>query len=251
MNAAPASLNHFAYRYFEGVLTETELTCDIELEDLLAISTQINLAEKNVASFVAGGLFLNMLLWGEKGGGKSTLIRILALKYSHKNLVTIEFADETAGAIFGLYKIIKLNPEKKFMLFFDDISFNESDTAYRRFKSAVEGGLEEKPKNVLFAATSNKRHMVKNKAADTGDIYDRDEANELTSLQARFGLSIGFYALGKEDYLNAVEKYFKKYKVAYKSRDWQRLAENYAIDRGGRNGRLAKQFAAYFYLTED
>lgn len=244
-------INRFAYRYFEGTLAETELTSDIELDDLLAISTQVKLAEKNVASFVAGGPFLNMLLWGEKGGGKSSLIRILALKYSPKNLVTVEFVDETAGAIFGLYKIIRLNPDKKFMLFFDDISFNEGDTAYRRFKSAVEGGLEEKPNNVLFAATSNKRHMVKDKAADSGDIYDRDEANELTSLQARFGLSIGFYALGKDDYLKIVEKYLIKYKIAYKSKDWKRLAENYAIDRGGRNGRLAKQFAAYFYLTEE
>lgn len=219
------------------------------MEDLLAISPQVTIADKNIASFVKDGPFLNMLLWGEKGGGKSTLLRILALKYADKGLVTVEFADEKPGSVFELYKIMRENEKSKFMLFFDDISFNESDESYRRFKSAVEGGLEDKPFNVLFAATSNKRHIVSNKVADTGDIYDRDEAGELTSLQARFGLSIGFYPLQKDDYLNIVEMYLKKYKINYVSSDWKRLAENYAIDRGGRSGRLAKQFSAYFYLT--
>lgn len=243
-------LDHFAYRYARGELDKAEISCDLTIKGLLAISPQVGLAEGNVYSFVSGGPFLNMLLWGEKGGGKSTLMRILAVKYASKGLITVEFADENAGAIYGLYKIIRRNTDKKFMLFFDDISFNESDVTYRRFKSAVEGGLEEKPGNVLFAATSNRRHIVANKASDTGDIYDRDEAGELTSLQARFGLSIGFYPLKKEDYLDIVKMYLDKYGIDYENAPWKRLAENYAIDRGGRSGRLAKQFAAYFYLTE-
>lgn len=244
-------LDHYAYRYFGGNLDKVALECDLKTENLLAISPQVSLADRNVASFVKGGPFLNMLLWGEKGGGKSTLLRILALKYATQGLITVEFADEKPGSVFELYKIMRENNKSKFMLFFDDISFNESDASYRRFKSAVEGGLEDKPANVLFAATSNKRHIVSNKASDTGDIYDRDEAGELTSLQARFGLSIGFYPLKKDDYLDIVEMYLKKYGIDYKCSDWRRLAENYAIDRGGRSGRLAKQFSAYFYLTRE
>ncbi len=242
-------LEEAAYRYINGQLETAYIESDIELSELLAVSDNVALADKNIASFVAGGPCLNMLLWGEKGSGKSTLLKLLALKYAKDNLVTIEFIDESAGAIYKLYKLIRENSHKKFLLFFDDISFNTSDTAYRRFKSAIEGGIESKPKNVIFAATSNKRHIVSGSAQDISDIYDKDEANEQTSLQARFGLSIGFYSLKKEDYLNIAKMYLKKYNINMPD-DWEKQAESYAIDRGGRSGRLAKQFAAYLYLQQ-
>lgn len=242
-------LEEAAYRYINGQLETAYIESDIEISELLAVSDNVALADKNIASFVAGGPCLNMLLWGEKGSGKSTLLKLLALKYAKDNLVTIEFIDESAGAIYKLYKLIRENSHKKFLLFFDDISFNTSDTAYRRFKSAIEGGIESKPKNVIFAATSNKRHIVSGSAQDISDIYDKDEANEQTSLQARFGLSIGFYSLKKEDYLNIAKMYLKKYNINMPD-DWEKQAESYAIDRGGRSGRLAKQFAAYLYLQQ-
>lgn len=241
-------LNNAAYRYINGILEEAVVESDINIDELLAVTDNVQLADKNMASFVAGGPCLNMLLWGEKGSGKSTLLRLLALKYAPLGLVTIEFIDETPGAIYGLYKIIRENKDKKFLLFFDDISFKDGDTAYRRFKSAIEGGIESKPANVMFAATSNKRQIVSASSSDTNDIYDRDEANEQTSLQARFGLSIGFYPLNKNDYLEIVKMYLKKYNISM-IEGWEKMAESYAIDRGGRSGRLAKQFAAYLYLT--
>lgn len=242
-------LEEAAYRYINGQLEPAYIESDIELSELLAVSDNVTLADKNIASFIAGGPCLNMLLWGEKGSGKSTLLKLLALKYAKENLVTIEFIDESAGAIYKLYKIIRENSHKKFLLFFDDISFNTSDTVYRRFKSAIEGGIESKPKNVIFAATSNKRHIISGSSQDISDIYDKDEANEQTSLQARFGLSIGFYTLRKEDYLNIAKMYLKKYNINMPD-DWEKQAEIYAIDRGGRSGRLAKQFAAYLYLQQ-
>ena len=116
-------LNSAAYRYINGVLEEAFVESDISLNELLAVSDNVQLADKNMASFVSGGPCLNMLLWGEKGSGKSTLLRLLALKYAPAGLVTIEFIDETPGAIYGLYKIIRENSNKKFLLFFDDISF--------------------------------------------------------------------------------------------------------------------------------
>ena len=135
-------LEEAAYRYINGQLEPAYIESDIELSELLAVSDNVTLADKNIASFIAGGPCLNMLLWGEKGSGKSTLLKLLALKYAKENLVTIEFIDESAGAIYKLYKIIRENSHKKFLLFFDDISFNTSDTVYRRFKSAIEGGIE-------------------------------------------------------------------------------------------------------------
>lgn len=241
-------LNSVAYRYINGCLEEAVIESDISMSELLSISDNVGLADKNMASFVSGGPCLNMLLWGEKGSGKSTLLRLLALKYAPLGLITIEFIDETPGAIYGLYKVIRENSGKKFLLFFDDISFKDDDMSYRRFKSSIEGGIESKPQNVIFAATSNKRQIVSVSSLDTGDIYDRDEASEQTSLQARFGLSIGFYPLNKNDYLEIVKMYLMKYNIQLLD-DWEKMAESYAIDRGGRSGRLAKQFAAYLYLT--
>lgn len=238
-----------AYRYINGSIEEAVLESDINMQELLAVTDNVELADKNISSFVSGGPCLNMLLWGEKGSGKSTLLRLLALKYAPQGLVTIEFIDETPGAIYNLYKIIREHSDKKFLLFFDDISFKDDDVSYRRFKSAIEGGIESKPKNVIYAATSNRRHMVSASSQDTGDIYDRDEASEQTSLQARFGLSIGFYPLNKNDYLNIVKMYLNKYNIDIVD-GWEKMAESYAIDRGGRSGRLAKQFAAYLYLTQ-
>ncbi len=237
-----------AYRYINGSLEEAVITSDISMEELKAVSSQVLLAERNVVSFISGGPFLNMLLWGEKGSGKSTLLRLLAAKYGGSGLVTVEFIDDRPAGVYGLYGMIRACPDKKFILYFDDISFNESDDSYRRFKSAVEGGLEEKPGNVLFAATSNKRHLVSDKGGDTGDIYDRDEMNERTSLQARFGLSIGFYPLNKDNYIKICAMYLDKYGVEAVP-GWEKAAEAYAIDRGGRSGRLAKQFAAYTAIT--
>ena len=102
----------------------------------------------------------------------------------------------------------------------------------------------------MFVATSNKRHMISSIVYETGDIYERDEVNEQTSLQARFGLSLGFYPLKKDEYLSIAKMYLNKYNVELKE-GWQKMAESYAIDRGGRSGRLAKQFAAYLYITNN
>lgn len=235
------------YRFINGKLEEAVIECDLKIEDLISISDKADLAEKNVISFLNNGPSLNMLLWGEKGSGKSTLLRILALKYATKGLITIEFIDENIGAIYTLYEAIRTHSNLKFIIYFDDISFSNDDNRYRRFKSIIEGGLESKPNNVMFVATTNRRHMVLNKSQSTDDIYDRDEASELTSLQARFGISIGFYPLNKEEYLKAVELYLNKYNIQ-KPNNWEKEAESYAIDRGGRTGRLAKQFASYIYL---
>ncbi len=240
---------NIAYRYIDDNLDEAVIECSITLDELLSISDKVLIAEKNIKSFVSDGPALNMLLWGEKGSGKSTLLRLLSKKYGHKGLVTIEFLDNNHLNIYRLYKLIREHNNKKFIIYFDDISFEENDVAYKKFKSIVEGGLEEKPNNVIFVATSNKRHLISDRAMDTYDIYDRDEVNEKTSLYTRFGLSIGFYSISKEDYLDICKMYLDKFNVKV-SENWQKDAETYAIDRGGRSGRIAKQFATYCVINK-
>jgi predicted AAA+ superfamily ATPase len=213
------------------------------LDELISIDEQIELVEKNIVSFLEDGLFLNMLLWGERGSGKSSLIKKMLIKYHEKGLRVIQFIDDDFKSIYNLYKIVEDSPYKVILLF-DDISFNNDDERYRSFKSLLEGGLMGQPPNLMFVATSNRRHLVFEKALDTNDIYDRDNENETISLYSRFGLVVGFYPMGKEDYIKIVEYYLNIFKIGLYD-GWVIDAENFAMNRGGRNGRVAKQFAIF------
>jgi len=231
-----------AYRWTSDGLVHIRHVEKIDRAHLVAIGRQINLAEKNIQAFVSGKPALNMLLWGEKGLGKSTIIKMLLSEYASQGLTAVEFRNEDILSLYDLYAEIRKMDGRYVMVYLDDISFDTGDMLYRMFKSVLEGGLEQIPPNCIFVATSNKRHMITEQAADSGDIYDRDEANEKTSLFARFGLAIGFYPIIKKDYLQIVENYFSIFDLE-KYDGWDRDAENYARDRGGRSGRIAKQFA--------
>jgi predicted AAA+ superfamily ATPase len=220
----------------------------VYLEDtgikLIGLDREIALLSSNIELFLNDQKALNTLLWGEKGAGKSTVVRIILNKYCTDGLRIVEFCDDDYHNIYEVYHAIRKSFQYKFLIYFDDVSFDESDERYRNFKSIVEGGLEEKPVNSLFLATSNRRHLIAEKPADTVDVYSRDLNNEQSSLHARFGLTIGFYPLGQTQYLEIVEYYFKS--VGYSLPDnWQTKAESYAIDRGGRSGRVAQQFVTY------
>ncbi len=242
-------LKNYAYRFINGKFEEI-IFAGKQQDVLLSIDENIKLVDSNVKFFIKHGFALNMLFWGEKGSGKSTLLRQMALKYADSGLVTIEVLDYSNTAIYELYKTARENCDKRLLLYIDDISFDDTSEFYRQFKSSIEGGLEEKPQNIIFTITSNKRHIMSDRALDTSDIYARDDVNERTSLEARFGIVVRFGIISKVEYLEIVEMYLKKYNVCY-NEDWQRLAENYAIDRGGRSGRLAKQFAIYSAIVSE
>jgi len=233
-----------AYRWTESGLTQIENVDSVRRSDLVAVDRQIKLAENNIKAFVSGKPALNMLLWGERGLGKSTIVKLMLHEYAKQGLAAVEFRNDNVLSIYDLYAEIRKMTTRHVMIYLDDISFDSSDILYRMFKSVLEGGLEEVPKNCIFVATSNKRHMITEQAADSGDLYDRDDANEKTSLYARFGLAIGFYPIIKKDYLKIVENYMVIFGIE-KYDGWEQEAEVYAMDRGGRSGRIAKQFAVY------
>lgn len=233
-----------AFRWTADGLVQIEDVDYINRSDLVAIDRQMALAEKNIQAFVSGKSALNMLLWGERGLGKSTIVKVLLHDYADRGLAAVEFRNEDVLSLYELYGEIKKMAGRYVMIYLDDISFDTGDVLYRMFKSVLEGGLEKVPENCIFVATSNKRHMITERAADTGDLYDRDEANEKASLFARFGLAIGFYPIIKKDYLKIVENYMRIFEIEpYEG--WEQEAENYAMDRGGRSGRIAKQFAVH------
>jgi len=230
-----------AYRWRRGELDKVVLSEKIENMQLLGLDEQLALINKNMEFFLKRKRALNILLWGEKGSGKSTIVRLLARDYAAKGARIIEFRDDDYYSIYSLYEIIRIHTDLFFLLYFDDVSFDNDDERYRNFKSIVEGGLEECPVNALFIATSNRRHLIAEKAHDTQDIYNRDDENERSSLFARFGLSVGFYPLEKSLYLEIAAHYLD----GKKFEGWEESAENFALERGGRSGRVAQQFAIY------
>lgn len=237
-----------AFRWRNGALDTIEDMDSVYRTDLVGLESQIEAAEKNIRSFVSGGAHLDMLLWGERGAGKSSIIKMLLTEYHEAGLRAVEFRQEDIDELHALNSTIRRDPKHYYIIYFDDISFDRNDVLFRRFKSILEGGLEKRPSNCMIVATSNMRHMVPDKAADTNDIYDRDEENEKISLKSRFAINIGFYPMRREPYLQIAEHYLNKFGLNIE--DWQRLAENYAMDRGGRSGRIAKQFAVQMLLDK-
>ena len=239
--------NEPAYRWRGGGFAPVALPADISSMSLLGLDEQIEILNKNLDRFIAGKAALNVLLWGEKGAGKSTIVRLWTRDYAPKGLRIIEFCDDDYYSIYALYGMFRENKDLRFVLYFDDVSFDNNDERYRDFKSIVEGGLETKPANSIFVATSNRKHLVTERASDTADLYNRDEQNETTSLFARFGLPVGFYPTNKELYLEIVKYYLGTENIAAFD-GWETAAENFAIDHGGRSGRTAQQFVIYHQI---
>jgi len=231
----------FAFRFESGVLKPVINFLDITTEDLVGLDKQIELFRKNLESFLSGKPSLDVLLWGERGCGKSSFVKAFANEYKEKHLRVVQVPVRQMEYIYSLYELLSSRKHEYFLVFFDDVSFNEQDWEYRRFKSLLEGGLEEKPENIMFVATSNKRHLIKDRVLTTTSIYNQDEINEQMSLYARFGLIIAFRQPDRETYLNIIRFYMKKYGINLDER-WEKEAEAFAMSKGVRSGRVAKQF---------
>jgi hypothetical protein len=244
-------LDFIAYRWLIDKIEPIEHIEVVNEEDLLFIDEQKNIAKKNIENFLKKNAYLHMFLWGPRGTGKSSLIKMLLNLYKIKGLKIIEFPQESIQTIYRVYKFIREHIEHYFLIFFDDISFDEDDLYFRKFKSAMEGGFEETPQNCMYVATSNKRHIIKeNINNDSNDIYNSDIINEQLSLFARFGLVVPFHILTRNQYLEIVKFYLNRLSLN-NCEELLLKAENFARDRGGRSPRVAKQFAIYCTLVNN
>ncbi len=205
--------------------------------DLIGIDEQRNLITKNLEAFVGGKLAANILLWGTRGCGKSSLVHEMIYKFSSSGMRAVEVT--CLSKIIGLCEAIYDIPYK-FMLFMDDLGIDEP-SSYRQFKRALDGGLSMLPENAILVATANRRHLVVETGNDA-DLHPDESENELISVSARFGLVIPFYPITRDQYIGIVKHYFKKLGINWKS-EFKKNAERWAISRGGRSGRLAMQFA--------
>jgi len=185
----------------------------------------------------------NALLWGARGMGKSSLVK--AVHNEVAGLKLVEIHREDIPSLPHLLGHLRGAPGLRFILFCDDLSFEALDTSYKSLKAVLEGGIEGRPANVLFYATSNRRHlmpreMVENERSTA--INPGEAVEEKLSLSDRFGLWIGFYNCSQDDYLEMVRAYAGHYRLGIKEAALREEALGWALSRGSRSGRVAWQY---------
>jgi predicted AAA+ superfamily ATPase len=203
---------------------------------------------RNTERFVSGHQANNILLWGARGTGKSSLVKALLPAYAEGGLRLIEVDKEQLVQLPEILHQLHGRPER-FILFSDDLSFEASEPGYKPLKAALEGSLSGLPDNVLIYATSNRRHLLPEYFSENretclvdGEIHPGDAVDEKISLSERFGLWISFYPFSQDDYLSIVEHWLQKTGQAM-SEEVRLQALRWATQRGSRSGRVARQFA--------
>lgn len=267
----------FALRRFEGVCYLHRIVDFDRVENLLGLDEQLGILRANTASFLSGKDALNVLAWGARGCGKSSCVkRVLGeflgiweakapqsldntkvTKISHSTLSksttlrVIELDSKDILLLPLLFDSLRTKPYK-FIIFCDDLSFRIGQSEYKSIKSVLEGSLERRAKNILLYATSNIRKLIENAGADHSP--EHSIVQEELSFSDRFGLQIGFYDFGTSEYLACVEEYLANIKGVKKldlraqqldeaSKIARQKALNFAAKMGGKNARIAKDFA--------
>ena len=200
---------------------------------------------QNTRRFLEGFPANNALLWGARGMGKSSLVKathgVLAAEHPGK-LAIVEIHRED---IYDLPKLLDAlrGLERRFVIFCDDLSFEQEDLSYKSLKAALEGGIEGRPKNCLFYATSNRRHLLSRSMEENDSaIHLAETAEEKVSLSDRFGLWIGFHHCSQDEYLDMVISYTRHYKIPTPEKQVRQEALAWSMQRGARSGRVAWQF---------
>ncbi len=211
----------------------------LNFEDLIGIDKVKNIIYQNTIQFIHGFPANNVLLWGERGCGKSSLIKSIVKKCNTNSLKLINVKKDDAKSLEQLFDVIFTLPYK-FIIFLDDISFNSENQDFKTLKSILDGGVTENLENILIYATSNRRHMIKEYHINDNEIHESDTLAERISLSDRFGISIGIYKPDKDSYLEIVNHYIKKFSLEKFYREQEAL--NFAMYKGGFSGRAAYQY---------
>lgn len=225
----------------------------IILSDLIGYELQKKLLTENTLAFVNGKGANNVLLYGDSGTGKSTSIKAIVNKYYDSGLRMIEIYKHQFCFLSRIISEIK-NRNYRFIIYMDDLSFEDQETEYKYLKAIIEGGVETKPDNVLIYATSNRRHLVretwndKNDSQMMGDIHRCETVEEKLSLVNRFGLSIGYFKPSRAEFDNIVLELAARHPEIMLDKE-QILAEAHAweLRHGGISGRTAQQFVNHLY----
>ncbi len=226
-------------------ITNTE---SILLNDLVGYELQKKELIKNTEAFVQGRKANNVLLYGDSGTGKSSSIKAILNEYYKHGLRMIEVYKHQMKDLPLILEQIK-DRKYKFIIYMDDLSFEDFETDYKYLKAVIEGGLEAKPENVLIYATSNRRHIIREKWSDKNDrdddLHTNDTVQEKLSLSARFGLPILYIAPNRKEFQQIVKVLADKYHITIPEEELYLEANRWELRNGGLSGRTAQHFITY------
>ena len=256
---APDWKASIAFRYRKrnnghGVLEPVKHVASLSLDDLKEIDAQKEKIQRNTLQFVQGLPANNVLLTGARGTGKSSLIKACLQTYAPQGLRLIEVDKQDMVDLPDIIEVVATRPEK-FIIFCDDLSFEEGEPGYKALKSILDGTVAAATPNVLIYATSNRRHLLPEYMKDNlsyshtadGEVHPGEVIEEKISLSERFGLWISFYPFSQEAYLLIVDQWLSSLGVSHELiKKAHPEALVWALERGSRSGRVAFQFARDF-----
>lgn len=216
------------------------------IEDLIGLQDAKTAVLGNTEQFLGGVPANNLLLYGSRGTGKSSMVRSLVSRYGSRGLRLVEIARGCIGSLPALFPVLRRYPQR-FVIFLDDLSFDESEVDFKAFKSDMEGALEQRPDNVLLYATSNRRHLVPERWSDrhtpeTAEVHGQDAMEEKLSLADRFGLTVYFTTPDQDEYLAIVEHMAAHRGLKIDGGQLREAALRWIMWNNPRSGRSARQF---------
>lgn len=231
-------------------------TGDMQLDDLIGYESQKKRLVENTEAFVSGRKANNVLLYGDAGTGKSTSIKAILNQYYDRGLRMIEVYKHEFEYLQRIIAQVK-NRNYKFIIYMDDLSFEDFEIEYKYLKAVIEGGLEVKPDNVLIYATSNRRHLIRESWNDrpdnvSDDMHQNDTVQEKLSLAARFGLSIGYFRPSRQEYYDMVKELAHRHaEIKLSDEELQAGAVKWEMEHAGVSGRTAQQYINYLLSGQD
>ncbi len=217
---------------------------DVHLSDLWGYELQKKQLTDNTEAFLQGKTANNVLLYGDSGTGKSTCVKAILNEYHDRGLRFVEIYKPQFKYLTELIDHLRTR-NYKFVIYMDDLSFEDFEIEYKYLKAVIEGGLEKRPDNVLIYATSNRRHLIRENFSDRNagdDIHKNDTMQEKLSLAERFGISINFTKPVQKDYFEMVRYLAKNNGIQLPEDQLYDLARKWGIRNGGMSGRVAQQF---------
>lgn len=237
-----------AFRVENGILKPIKNVLNVTFDDLIGYDMQKNLLCENTEFFLNGKPYNNVLLYGDAGTGKSTSVKALINKYFDQGLRIIEVYKHQMAEISKIINKLKARPYH-YVIYMDDLSFEENEIEYKYLKSIIEGGIEPKPENVVIYATSNRRHLIKETTSDNGGVFDDLHRNETQaeklSLSYRFGLQIYYSSLSVEEFRAMVKEMALKNNIHMDENKLIIEASKWQMRNGTLSGRCAEQFIKY------
>ena len=236
-----------AFEWRNGQLLTITYPDPVKLKELVGYEFQRDTLIKNTEFLLAGYPALNVLLYGSRGSGKSSLVKALLNEYSQRNLRLVEVAKSYLKDLPLILEKLR-NVPQKFIIFVDDLSFEEDDDTFKALKVVLEGNLTAKPANVVVYATSNRRHLIREffndrpTPKDSDEVHNWDTVQEKLSFSDRFGLTLTFEPANQDTYLTIVRHLAKQEKISLNPEDLDYQALQWATRNNGRSGRGARQF---------